>query len=73
MGRQITLTEMISECEEEERSRGEDSPEREREGDREEVHGAKYCCQNILFQSQVDRVSFNASWDRNDESIYTAS
>jgi len=44
MGRQITLTEMISECEKEERSRGEDSPEREREGDREEVHGAKYCC-----------------------------
>ena len=44
MGRQITLTEMISECEKEEGSRGKDSPEREGEGDREEVHGAKYCC-----------------------------
>jgi len=49
MGRQITLTEMISECEKEEGDRGEDSSQREDEGDREEVHRAKHCSKNILF------------------------
>jgi len=49
MGRQITLTEMISECEKEERSRGKDSGQREDEGDREEIHRAKHCSENILF------------------------
>ena len=49
MGKQITLTEMISECEKEEGSREKDSGQREDEGDREEIHGAKYCSENILF------------------------